>query len=587
MRNYLSEIGDLLGEHSSRLVGLFLLFVFSAVLDLLGLGLIAPYLSLITSPEAAASDKMLAYLDGWMPADVPAIFTLGWFLVAVFTAKMISALAVSYRIHHICGLIEASLRSSLLKRYQVMPYGVWLQRNTSEYITAINSQVPTFVNQLVSNGFRACSDCIVSIVVLLFLAYTDWRAFLIIALMLSVTVIVHDRLFRLRLGIIGVEQQLLATRMTTGVRHAMEGVKELRVLGAEQHFNERLHRDAIRWASGYAKAQTVNRMPRYLTEFVLICFVVLTVSLNWWLVGTTQHLTVVFGVFALGAMRLLPATNSLMGFISQLRLQRNLVQHLARDWRELPPAAQCMKEGRIGADELFIELKADSVHFRYPDMANDAINGISISIRAGESIAFIGASGSGKTTLADVLLGFLKPHSGEVLLNGRIFREDPRRLLDHVAYLPQHVFLLDDTLRANVALGCEDREIDNDRVREALGKAQLAQLTERLPKGIDTVIGDRGLRLSGGQRQRVSLARAFYFNKSIIILDEATSALDDETEKEIVDQINMMKGQITLIVIAHRLSSVKGCDRIYLLDNGRVTKSGCFVDVLGQGDSQT
>jgi ABC-type multidrug transport system fused ATPase/permease subunit len=585
MRNYLSEIGDLLGEHRSRLVGLFLLFVFSAAFDLLGLGLIAPYLSLITSPGAVASGKMLAYLDDWMPADVPAILTLGCLLVAVFAAKLISVLVVSYRIHHISGLIEASLRSSLLKRYQAMPYGVWLQRNTSEYITAINSQVPIFVNRLVLAGLGAGSDCLVALVVLCFLAYTDWRAFLIIALMLSATAIVHDRMFRLHLGRIGAEQRVLATRMTAGVRNAMEGIKELRVLGAEPYFYERLHRDAVRWASGNAKAETVNRMPRYLTEFALICFVVLTVSLSWWLDGSTQHLTAVFGVFALGAMRLLPATNSLMSFISQLRIQRNLVHHLARDWRELPPAAVCLVEEGIGADELFVELKADAVHFRYPNVASDAINGISLSIRAGDSIAFVGASGSGKTTLADVLLGFLEPQSGEVRLNGRTFREDPRSLLDHVAYLPQHVFLLDDTLRCNVALGSEDSEIDNDRVWEALRKAQLAQLAKGLPNGIHTVIGDRGLRLSGGQRQRVSLARAFYFNKSIIVMDEATSALDVETEKEIVAQINILKGQITLIVIAHRLSTVEGCDRIFLLDNGRVAKSGCFIDVLGQRDS--
>jgi ABC-type multidrug transport system fused ATPase/permease subunit len=524
---------------------------------------------------------MLGHLNKWLPTDYPVILILGWLLVAVFLAKLCAALFVNFRVHHLCGLIEASLRSNMLSRYQGMPYGLWLQRNTSEYITAVNAQVPTFVQMLVATGLRALSDGVVALVVLAFLAYTDWRAFLIILLMLGGIAFGYDRVFRVRLGKIGAEQRLLTIRMTTSVRHAMEGLKELRVLGVEPFFTEHLRQQANQFALRFAKSQTIGRMPRYLAEFGLIIFVVLTVTMTWWLVATTEQLTAVFGVFALGAMRLMPAASSLMAFTSQLRLQRNLVHHLAKDWRDLDQKASdhpCAPAAR--SVEPFNELAVEALHFRYPGAREDAICGINLSLRAGESIAFIGTSGSGKTTLVDIMLGLLESQSGEILVNGKPLRDDRRRLLDHVAYLPQNVFLIDDTLRRNVALGTADEDIDDARVIEALRQAQLSELVERSPNGLDTFIGDRGVMISGGQRQRVSLARAFYYRKSIIVMDEATSALDHETEREIVEEINLLKGKTTLIVIAHRLSTVQDCDRIYKLEHGKIVQSGTFRQIV-------
>lgn len=584
--NYFKDIIDLVSGHRKRLIGLFLLFVFSATFDLLGLGLMAPYLTLITSPDSQSSIALADQIRGWLPSDYPAIIALGWLLVAVFAAKLFSAILVNYRIHEISGHIDASLRSEFLSRFQSMSYGQWLQRNSSEYITVVNAQVPTFVNLVVSPSLRALSDAVIAIAVLAFLAYTDWRGFSIIALMLGGIAFAYGRFFRVRLSQIGAEQRILSIELITSVRHAMEGIKELRVLGAETHFTKRLQRNADKWAQGQAKSQAISRMPRYLAEFVLILFVVVTVSLTWWLTGATENLTVMFGVFALGAMRLIPAISGQMALGGQLRVQRNMVHHLAKDWRELSPNTQSVHKPAVSQSEPFKNLRASSICFRYPNAKADTISDLSLNLDAGESIAFIGPSGSGKTTLIDILLGLLEPSSGEILVNGNSLKQSTRWFLDHVAYLPQQVFLIDDTLCRNIALGCDDSDIETDRVLDALRQAQLSDLLARLPQGLDTVIGDRGLRLSGGERQRVALARALYFKRSIIVMDEATSALDSETEREIVAEINLLKGKTTLIVIAHRLETVQACDKIYVVENGRIVLPGGSKDDAPESRTQ-
>jgi len=228
----------------------------------------------------------------------------------------------------------------------------------------------------------------------------------------------------------------------------------------------------------------------------------------------------------------------------------------------------------------FVALGLRQIYYRYPNTKQSALQNLSLEIKAGESIGLVGPSGSGKTTLVDVLLGLLEPQSGTMEFNGRSLLENLEEWRSQVAYLPQQVFLIDNSLRCNVALGEEESEIDETRLREALRQARLTELVEQLPQGVNTILGERGVRLSGGQRQRVALARAFYHGRSVLVMDEATSALDNETEKEIVAEIQRLKGQKTMIVIAHRLTTVQHCDRIYRLEQGKIVEEGTPQQIL-------
>ena len=230
--------------------------------------------------------------------------------------------------------------------------------------------------------------------------------------------------------------------------------------------------------------------------------------------------------------------------------------------------------------EHFQSLELNNLSFRYPNSLQDQLINISLKINPSETVGFIGQSGSGKTTLVDVILGLHKPEKGEIYYNGKPLSESLKDWRSQIAYLPQQVFLIDNILRCNVALGLDDESINETLIHEALRQARLTDLVKELPQGIDTLIGERGMRLSGGQRQRVALARAFYHKRNVLVMDEATSSLDQNTEDEIVEEIKHLKGKKTIIVIAHRLSTVQNCDRIYRLDKGQIVETGPPSDLL-------
>jgi ABC-type bacteriocin/lantibiotic exporter with double-glycine peptidase domain len=227
----------------------------------------------------------------------------------------------------------------------------------------------------------------------------------------------------------------------------------------------------------------------------------------------------------------------------------------------------------VNNTNLFNVLSMKGISYRYQDAKQNTLHQLSLDVHAGNSIGLIGASGSGKTTLVDILLGLLEPQQGEITFNGKPLTETLKDWRSNVAYIPQEIFLIDNTLRRNVALGIEDECIDEQRIINALRKARLSELIQKMPDGLDTILGERGIRLSGGQRQRVALARAFYHERDVLVMDEATSALDYETEHEIIEEIKRLKGDKTIIIIAHRLTTVKHCDRIYKLEGGRIVET--------------
>ena len=281
-------------------------------------------------------------------------------------------------------------------------------------------------------------------------------------------------------------------------------------------------------------------------------------------------------------IRLKPVAISFVGGLTTLRFSRDSILRLAKDVRfaDNMPVNVSSTEGFNFQKTSFKDLRLRNVVFSYHNKQQLALEDISMKIQSGDSIGLIGLSGSGKTTLLDILLGLLEPQSGDIEFNGRQLQDNLEEWRSQVAYLPQQVFLIDNSMRCNVALGVEESVIDETKLREALRQARLSELVEQLPEGVDTILGERGVRLSGGQRQRVALARAFYHGRSVLVMDEATSALDNETEKEIVAEIQRLKGQKTMIVIAHRLTTVQHCDRIYRLEQGRIVEEGTPDQVL-------
>ena len=573
---YLIEILYLVGESRSKLPALILLFLFSSILDLLGLGLIAPYVSLIMNFENQNTDwignKIIAL---GLPMEQEFILIwMGVVLITVFLFKALTALYINHTIIVFSNVQEVRLKSYLMQTYQHLPYTEYIKRNSAEYVNAIIGHTISFRGAL-EMGLKTLSDGIIAIAIFSLLALTNGIALSLLVIILGVLVFGYDRVFRSRIKEYGRQSHHYATRLVQGVNEGIEGFKEIRILGREKYFYDLIKLNAERWTQNQGKTSIISSSPRYFLEFVLITFIVMLVITAYLFGNNLKALVPTIGFIGMAALRLLPVIHGLSNSLVHLRHNRFAVGWLYTDLIKLKESPKSVWESSTkSTNGEFHELVLDGIQYFYPESKMPALDQISLRIQEGETVGFIGPSGAGKTTLVDLILGLLKPSKGSLLYNGEELKGSLSRWQSQIAYLPQQVFLIDNTLRNNVALGINDNEIDDQLVHGSLNNASLQEFVDTLPQGIETKLGERGVRLSGGQRQRVAIARAFYHSRNVLVMDEATSALDHETESEIVEEIKRLKGKKTIIVIAHRLTTVQHCDRIYCLEKGKIVNSG-------------
>lgn len=573
---YLIEILYLVGESRSKLPALILLFLFSSILDLLGLGLIAPYVSLIMNFENQNIDwignKIIAL---GLPMEQEFILIwMGVLLITVFLFKALTALYINHTIIVFSNMQEVRLKSYLMQTYQHLPYTEYIKRNSAEYVNAIIGHTISFRGAL-EMGLKTLSDGIIAIAIFSLLALTNGIALSLLVIILGVLAFGYDRVFRSRIKEYGRQSHHYATRLVQGVNEGIEGFKEIRILGREKYFYDLIKHNAERWTQNQGKTSIISSSPRYFLEFVLITFIVMLVITAYLFGNNLKALVPTIGFIGMAALRLLPVIHGLSNSLVHLRHNRFAVGWLYTDLIKLKESPKSVWESSTkSTNGEFHELVLDGIQYFYPESKMPALDQISLRIQEGETVGFIGPSGAGKTTLVDLILGLLKPSKGSLLYNGEELKGSLSRWQSQIAYLPQQVFLIDNTLRNNVALGINDNEIDDQLVHESLNNASLQEFVDTLPQGIETKLGERGVRLSGGQRQRVAIARAFYHGRNVLVMDEATSALDHETESEIVEEIKRLKGKKTIIVIAHRLTTVQHCDRIYYLEKGKIVNSG-------------
>lgn len=583
-RAYLREILAVLGEGRRKLPWLLVLFLSASLLDLAGLGLIGPYLALVMNPKLLSGGRIERWLSQLgLPTDQSdTIVILSLALMGVFMTKAVMAICINRAILRFSWNQEIRLRSLLMRAYQEVPYSEYLQRNSAEYIHAIQNLVGIYASGVLQSLLRLMSEGLVALVVLAVLAWKSGSALAGLVVLLGAVVLGYDRLFSRDIREYGQQISEHSKRMVQGISEGIEGFKEIRILGKEHHFHSVVHENSSKYCRTSARAGLISSVPRFIFESTIVCFLVLLVLGTLLLGQSLEQLVPLLGMFGVAALRLIPSANVLVGGVTQLRYARHATALLYEDLQNREPTpADKTSIPRPGESFQTLELK--KVCLQYPGRTQDALSDISLVLRAGESIGFVGPSGSGKTTMVDVMLGLLEPQSGELAYNGYHLKHRLPEWHSQVAYLPQQVFMTDNTLRRNVALGLEEKEIDDALLQEALQQARLTELVAKLPNGVETLMGERGVRLSGGQRQRVALARAFYFQRSVLVMDEATSALDTETEQDIIEEVFRLKGQMTIIVIAHRVSTVRYCDRIYRLEQGQIAKVGTYRSVIVEG----
>ena len=579
--NYLKRILYLLGPDRIKIPFLFLLFLGTSVLDLAGLGIIAPYIALMVDPNALTGPLLwLVDFFGFTHDQKSLLITLGIVLLGIFVFKTISVLTINWIIIRFSLSQQLRLRTFLMQSYQRMKYTDFLQRNSSEYIHSIQALTFIFSTVLMSL-LRSISESVVGIIILLFLAWTNIQSLLLMATLLGLMVYCYDRAFRSKLSYVGEQINLANIKVLRGINEGIEGLKEIRVLGHEKQFLNIVREGAIQIKQYYSFNQMIQTSPRYLLELTMVGFLVLFVINLISFEGDLKSLLPILGIFGMAALRLIPSLNLISASLIQLRVNRDGIHRLYHDICNIHSVQNNFKSNnnqKILQPQKVIDpfkvLKITNLNFRYPNRSTNTLNDVNFEIKVGESIGFVGISGSGKTTLLDVLLGLIEPCSGSIKFNEIPLKESLSEWRSNTAYIPQRVFLMDDSLKKNIALGMDDEQVDMNCLHQAIEQAQLTDLVKQLPKGLDNIVGERGIRLSGGQRQRIALARAFYHGRNVLVMDEATSALDSKTEEEIVEEMKHLKGQVTMIIIAHRFSTIQHCDRIYRLDGGKIVEEG-------------
>jgi ABC-type bacteriocin/lantibiotic exporter with double-glycine peptidase domain len=582
---YLKEILFLLGNDKAKLPLLVACFLVIGILDILGISLIVPFVSLVIDPEMLGSAKIdfLRDLFGLTEDSEELLFYLSAALVLTFSLKAFGAIGIHWMIVKFTNLKLAGLRGHLMSSYQCLPYDEYIQRNSSEYIFAMSSLTSTFTARVLLPGLKAISDIIVCAAILVLLAMVSVSVLAYMSAMLFGAVMVYDRFFKNRLRGYGEKKNIAATKMLQRLNEGIKGLKEIRIVNAESYFYRGLVENAQIFSETEAKSQAISAAPRYLLEMLVVFFLVATVAITVFIKADFNELIPVLTMFSLAALRLMPTVSSLLNNILALRLNRNATALLYKDMKDLERigSVNLASIQSKSVPEPFKEIELRNISYTYPTAKQPALSDICLSIKAGESVGIIGASGAGKTTILDLLLGLLEPNSGTVYFNGKALSSSKAMWMENVAYLPQEIFLADSSLRENVALGLAPEEINDELLIESINKAKLSSLISGLPDGVNTIIGEGGVRLSGGQRQRIALARAFYHRRSVLVFDEATSALDDDIEREIVNEIHQLKGNKTIIMIAHRLSTLSDCDIIVKLEEGRIVDFGSFDKIVG------
>ncbi len=605
---YFAQVFYILEGKRKKLVLLLFIFTLTSVLEALGIGLIGPFLNIAARPESIHNIPLLDWIYQQLDLQSSAQFIplLGTAIAIVFCLKSLLYFLSWAKIYQYSSGLTQSLITSLLNAYLAVPYTFHLNRNTANLIKNILVETSTFTGACILPLLKGTVNFIILLFLFLLLAKTDLLLLVMIMGILLPIFILFNLLgnkFK-KWGKIKSESKLEMIRI---LNHGLGGLKETRVIGCESYFQNQMASKAQQFAQADSLFSTSQILPRILIETALIVFVMFFISLSLiFLKQDMEEITGIMGIFAIAAMRLIPATSNLFGSINQLRNSKHAVNMLYFDLRELDQQkgkginkltklkSQKSKKlksqisssvdlinDRDRAITFSNQIELDHITYSYENSSQLAVENISLKIQKGQSIALIGKSGSGKTTLVDIILGLLEPKAGDILVDGKSIYSNLRSWQDMVGYIPQSIFLIDDTVERNIAFGVPDQLIDAARMDKAIKAAQLEELVTQLPEGIKTQVGERGIRLSGGQRQRIGIARALYHEREILVLDEATSALDNETERLVSDAIKSLAGTKTLIIIAHRLTTVEHCDRLYLLEKGRVVESGGYQEVVG------
>ncbi|WP_078595887.1 ABC transporter ATP-binding protein [Evansella clarkii] len=578
MRDTVKKLFNLFSKKEKKNL-LFLLFmmILAALFETIGIGLIVPLVGVITNPSVIHEQAILAYVYNAFKFQSTSSFMFFSviFLLIVFLLKNCYLLLFHYFQYKLIFNQQVNLSRMLFKEYLTKPYTFHLQRNSADLLRNVNNEVSRVFQGIIMSSFQLFTEFLVILCITTLLFITAPVATLTASILLGVSVFLFFKFFRKKISYLGKEQQKVSGETIKWVNQGLGASKEVKVSGKESFFvNAYAAKSQIK-ANNSRYMMMLDQVPRYFIETLLVSVVLVTMLIII-LQGTdTTQLVATMALFAMAAFRLMPSINRVVAMINSIRYSYPALEVVYNDIFNIKEdtfktSNQILKSVNFGEKTFKDSINVSDLSFRYPNQKDYSVKDVSLSIPIGSSVAFIGESGAGKTTIVDIILGLFKPEKGKVTVDNIDLFEQKELWQQKIGYIPQFIFLSDDTIRGNIAFGLDNKDINDTEVWRSLEQAQLKEFVESLPEGLDTEVGERGVRLSGGQRQRIGIARALYHNPEILFMDEATSALDNNTEKEIMKSVDGLKGEKTLIIIAHRLSTIENCDIVFKLNKGRL-----------------
>jgi len=555
------------------LIVLVILVILGAFLEMLAVAAVAPIISILLDNSMIETNRYIKFayeLFGFRSINA-FLALLTFFLAAIYITRGIYSYTLIRIKNRFIARRQMRLSSRLLRKVLSYPYLYHTGKNLAELQRIVLGDCSSMF-ALINSILTLMTDSFMSIFLIILLFVVSpfiTLSFLTMALLFT---LFYFKIYKKEIATLGHESRAAGIGMTKSVNQALGGMKEVKILHREDYFSKRFVKFSDISVKLGVRFNTLNEIPRLLIESVLFSGSFLIVGL-FMLAGTDMtNFIPQLSIFVLAAFRLLPAVTRqinqynmiINNRVSADSVYKSLFEEDEADFDYAPPDVDLPDNVR--------DIIISDVTFGYPKAHTLVLEGVSLTIPINKSVAFVGPSGAGKTTLADIILGLLIPKSGGVFFEGKSIHHNFDDWCINLGYIPQQIYLLDESILDNVAFGIEHEDINEEQVWYALEQAQLADFVRSLPDGLDTVIGDRGIRLSGGQRQRIGIARALYNNPPILVLDEATSSLDTETEKAVMEAIEQFQGEKTMIIIAHRLTTIEHCDIIYRVDDGKVTR---------------
>lgn len=579
----LHKVGYLFDRKQKRqIAGLAVLILIGGLLETMGVSMLLPVVQAIMEPEKLMENELVSKIMDFLGIQTgrQLIILMMGSLIVLYVIKNAYLLFQTYVQNTFVTRNRNRMISRVMREFLNRPYEEYLGADIPTVFRLTDSDIPNAFQlilvliQMVTEIVVAGSLCIVLVVV------SPAMSLFILCIFLGMTLII-TKVLKPRLNAIGHRNQMIQSRIAKWRIQSIYGLKDVKVLHREEFFVRNYYESGAIGADVARNYAVFNNLPRLLIETIFMVSMLLFIMIYMLRGGNISVLIPQLSAFAVAAIRVMPGTNRINTYLSEIAysqpcldyLYENLTANMKMDVNGSVTGLAGKEQSTETRTRLQDKIVLDHITYAYPNTEKNIFTDAHMEVKKGQSVGIMGPSGSGKSTIVDILLGLLRVQSGTITCDGRNIFDNYADWLGKIGYIPQSIYLIDESIRDNIAFGIDADKIDDKRIWEVLEEAQLKEFVEELPEGLDTAIGDRGVRISGGQRQRLGIARALYHNPEILVFDEATSALDGDTEKAVMDAINSFHGRKTMVIIAHRLNTIAKCDVIYKVEDGKITET--------------